>query len=156
MKKQIVLTIALAVALIFTSGCGKEEEKLMTCTLKSNDVTQDLSVTSTYKVYYQGDVVNKVESKEEVASSNEETLKTIADTTENTYETLNKAYGGYTFEVKRDSGKITSEATIDYGKMDLKQLLKDQPTMKNYMNSDSKLTKKGAQSMYEELGATCE
>ena len=45
--------------------------------------------------------------------------------------------------------------TIDYSKLDLDALAKDEPTMKNIMNDNNEITVTGLQAQYEAMGATC-
>jgi len=141
--------------MVMTFGCSNEKKskQVMICNLNSNN--KNASITSVYKVFYKNNIVESVELTEEMLSEDEEILNTMLETTKNTYYSLNEAYGGYTYEVNLEDGKIVSYAIIDYSNMNLEKLLKDKQDMSDYVNSDNKLTKEGIQSMYESIGAIC-
>ncbi len=156
MKKILGMGIAAVCVLGLVTGCGaSEEQKTMTCTLERKDVTNGYELSSTYKVYYTGKAVDKVETVEKVTSEDDEILESFKQTLDTTYDTMNKAYGGYTFNVTKTDKEVKSETTIDYSKLDLEQLIKDEPTMKNYVDSKNRITLTGITSMYESQGATC-
>ncbi len=156
MKKILGIGLAAVCVLGLATGCGaSEEQKTMTCTLERKDVTNGYELASTYKVYYTGKAVDKVETVETVTSDDDEILETFKTTLNTTYDSMNKAYGGYTFNVTKKDKEVKSETTIDYSKLDVEQLIKDEPTMKNYVDSKNKITLSGITSMYEAQGATC-
>ena len=68
---------------------------------------------------------------------------------------INSAYGGYTYEVTREDGKVVSNVTIDYDKMNLEQYATDQPSLAQYIE-DGKFLVDGIIEIYETAGATCE
>lgn len=152
MKK--VLSGVVAITLIaLLSGCGGTKE--MQCTLESNDVVNGYQLKSTYNITYNGNIVEKVNTIEEVTSDDETTLDTLEEYFDSTYSTMNDTYGGYTFDITRSDNTITSNVTIDYSKVDLEQLVNDQPSMKSIINSKNQMTLEGIQSLYEDMGATC-
>ena len=71
-----------------------------------------------------------------------------------TYQTFDDTYGGYTYKVTKEDGKVTSDVTIDYNEMDIEQYVEDQPSLKTYVE-DNKILKDGLISIYEDMGATC-
>ena len=68
---------------------------------------------------------------------------------------INSAYGGYTYEVTREDGKVVSNVTIDYDKMNLEQYATDQPSLAQYIE-DGKFLVDGIIEIYKTAGATCE
>lgn len=154
--KKIVSSIVLlgGVALLF-SGCGKEEEKLMTCTLTQKDVVNNYELNSTYEVNYQGDVVKNVTSKEEITSSDTTVLSNFETQLKEIYQTMDDNYGGYDINVTNDGAKVTSIVKINYQKLDLKKLIEDNSAMKNYVNKNNQLTVNGIKTMYQAQGISC-
>ena len=71
-----------------------------------------------------------------------------------TYLNQNAKYGGYTNKVSIDGNKLTSVTDIDYSKVDLNQMSKDNSIINNYVKN-GKLELEGIKKIYEALGATC-
>lgn len=151
MKKFILLIPAMLICL---SGCGAEEGTTK-CTLSSKDVVNNYSLESEYIINYKGDLVENVETTETVISDDDEILDTFKTTLNDTYSKMNETYGGYTYDVTKEDGKVISKVTIDYNKMNVEQFVKDQPTLKSYIE-DNKLKAEGLKELYETMGATCE
>jgi len=107
MKKILGIGLAAVCVLGLATGCGaSEEQKTMTCTLERKDVTNGYELASTYKVYYTGKAVDKVETVETVTSDDDEILETFKTTLNTTYDSMNKAYGGYTFNVTKKDKEV--------------------------------------------------
>ena len=88
-------------------------------------------------------------------SNDESILSYFDETVNNTYKTMNDTYGGYTYKTTKEDNKLISNATIDYSKMDLNKLMKDQPTYKSMIKNDKMLVE-GLISVYKSAGATCD
>ena len=58
-------------------------------------------------------------------------------------------------QVTREEKKVTSDVTIDYSEMDIKEFVEDQPTLNSYVE-DGKFLVEGIKALYESMGATCE
>ncbi len=149
MKK--VLVFLFVVTLVLT-GCGKKSGTIK-CTLTNDLSTYKLE--STYTVNYTGKTVDSVDTVEKITSDNSAVLDTFEKTLKTTYETANKTYGGYNIDIKRTDSEVISTVKIDYNKMNISQYVKDQPTLKAYVDGD-KLTVDGIKSIYVAMGATCE
>lgn len=162
MKKKFILAVLLCSTLLLISGCGKQEElvekeqKTMTCTLSRNDVVNGYKLDSTYKVFYTDKVVDKVETEEVISSDSSEILSQFETQLNSLYQTMDETYGGYDINISNDGAQVVSLVKIDYSKLDLSQLAKDEPTMKNYLDSNNKLTLDGIKTMYTSQGITCE
>ena len=151
MKKLILL----APVLLFTlTGCGTQTGTI-NCTLSSKDVVNGYELNSVYKINYTGDYVDTVETIEIVTSDSDIILNTFETTLNDSYGATSEAYGGYTYEVTKQDGKITSDVKIDYSKMDVEQFIEDQPTLKSYVKN-GKFLIEGIKGLYESMGATCE
>ena len=156
--KNILKSCLVIVMVIMLAGCGsvKDEEKTITCTLHKNDVINNYELNSTYEVKAKGEVVTNVTSTEVVSSNSADILSYFEETLNSTYKTMNDTYGGYDVNITNADGKVTSVAKIDYSKLNIEQLVKDDPSMKNAVNDKNELTVTGIKSMYSAMGITCE
>ena len=161
MKKGLFL-----LSLLFLlTGCGEEtkedviqevpKQATVHCELSSRDVINGYETTAEYTIYYTGDYVDKVDTVETIISDSTEILGTMEAYIDPTYDSMNNAYGGDTYEVKKEDGKVISNAEIDYTEMDLDRYVTDQPLMTNYVK-DGKFLLDGIVEIYEATGATCE
>lgn len=155
MKKVISLMVVLLGVLVVTSGCTKEEQKTMVCTLTKKDVVNKYDLKSTYKVNYTGEVVDNVETEEIITSDEAVVLETFETQLNDIYNAMKDNYGGYDINITNDGTKVTSLVKIDYSKLDFKKLIEDNSTMKNYVNKDNRLTLDGIKTMYKAQGITC-
>lgn len=155
MKKVLYAGLCSALILL-VSGCGNDKEVMKTCTLTSNNVAQNYKMENEYKIYGKGKVVTKVVTTETITSSNQEILDYLEETVKETYDVNNATYGGYTNKMTNENGKLVSETTVDYSKMDVEKFVKDNSVMKNYVNSKNELLMDGIVAVYEAMGATCE
>mgnify|MGYP004629330705 FL=1 len=153
MKKGVKILSVLLISFLLM-GC-EEKEVVKKCTLSVNNTDNGYSLKSTYEIHAKNNVVNSVKTKEVVTSEKDSILSYFEKTLNNTYKKANDTYGGYTYNVKNDNNKVTSDVKIDYNKMNLKKYVSDNSVMKSYVNSNNKLTLKGAIKIYENLGATC-
>lgn len=151
MKKLILLVPALLLSL---TGCATQTGTI-NCTLSSKDVVNGYELDSVYKINYTGDYVDSVETVEVVTSDSDSILDTFETTLNDSYSATSEAYGGYTYEVTREEKKVTSDVTIDYSEMDIKEFVEDQPTLNSYVE-DGKFLVEGIKALYESMGATCE
>ena len=156
MKKYIKI-FALILVLTLITACGNDtaKESIKTCTLTSNDITNGYKLESKYMIYSTGKTVDKVVTVETVTSEDESVIDYFDEYLSTTYATYNETYGGYTNNITKETGKITSETTVDYSKMDLKKYVEDNSAMKDYVDSNNKLLTTGTVAIYEAMGATC-
>ncbi len=138
---------------MFLTGC-QEKEGTISCDLSSNDVISGYKLESNYKLNYKGDYVTSVETVESVTSDNKDIIDVFNSTFEETYKTMQANYGGYTYNISNENGKVTAKVTIDYEKMNLSKFIEDQPTMKDY-SKNGKLLVDEIKAIYESTGATC-
>ena len=155
MKKSVKI-LSLLVAIILISGCsGKDKEFVKNCSLTASDVTSGYKLETKYKIYGKGKVVDKVNILETVITDDESTIDYFEEYLKESYKKLNDTYSGYTNKITKEDGKIISDTTVDYNKMDIEQYVKDNSAMKNFVNSDNKISVDGIINIYEALGATC-
>ncbi len=152
--KRLAKIIFISISILLLSGCGSK--KLTTkCTLDSDQSASGYKLESVYNIYSTNGIVDSVKTKEVVTSKNNTILSYFENILKSQYTKAGKAYGGYTFNVKKEDDKVTSEVTIDYNKMDLSKFVRDNASMKSYVNKSNKITLDGAKKIYESLGATC-
>lgn len=152
--RKISYLIAGGIVLVCLSGCDSTAQEL-SCTLSRNDKVNGYTLESTYNVTAKDNVVEKVVTKEAVTTDDAELLSTFENQFDTTYSAMNEAYGGYTFKVTKKDNTVTSDVTIDYTKVDLDTLAKDEPTVKNLMNNNNQITLDKLKQSYESMGATC-
>lgn len=154
--KKFVAIFFITVVVFGLTGCGSKSEKVLTCKLKQTVTGSDYTLDSTYKAYYVGKVVNRVESTEVVNTDNQEVLDYMDEYLDSYYKELNSSYGGYETNITKNSDSLVANTVIDYNKMDLKKYADDNTAISVYLNSDNKLTIDGVKSIYEAMGASCE
>lgn len=152
--KKVLKVIVISILMMFLVGCDSKKEVVKTCTLEKS--VSGYSLNSTYKIYATGNEVKKVETEEVVTSDNESVRSYFETQLNNSYSAASKTYGGYTYDVTNKDNKVTSKVTIDYEKMDLDKFIKDNASIKQFLNKKNKVTLDGVKSIYSTLGATCE
>ena len=153
MKK--ILTLFVCVFML-TACASKGEKVVKTCKLTSTDVVSGYEIQSEYIIYGTDNIANKVSTTETISSSNEEILNHFENTLTDTYNRMKESYGGYKHELIKEDGKIISKTTIDYEKMDLKKYLKDNENMNKNVDSKGRILVDKLESIYKDLGATCD
>lgn len=152
MKKLIFIV---PLMLLFLVGCSDNSKSgVITCTLSSNNVVNGYQLQSTYKINYTGKHIESVDTEEIIITDSDDILNYFETTLNDTYKKTNDAYGGYTYTVTKEAGRVTSKVTIDYNEMNLNQFVNDQPTLKTYVE-DGKMLVDGIKNLYTSMGATC-
>ena len=133
MKKISIIFITLAFILLIT-GCDDENEVVSngktvnTANMEHKHCTRSASGTDgvttelSYELYYTGDKLNILESTEKVIATKDSDL----DTYQQAYEKIDRYYEGLEYndtEVIRGDTSVTRKATINYDKINIKQLL---------------------------------
>ena len=154
MKKVIYATLLIAISVILFTGCEKKE-KVLTCKLVSDQEASGYVLNTTYDIYYKGNVVSKIELKEDIKSDSETILSYFEKSLKEQYDANNKKYGGYENTVTNKDGKVNTDVIIDFTKMDLKKYVEDNPAMENFLDKDN-MTLDGIKTLYESMGATCD
>lgn len=157
--KNALKMLSLVLVVLLLTGCGgdkKKEDTTVVCKLTSTDPSASYKLEATYTINKDGKVAKSVESKEVMTSDNEEILAYLKTTLEQTYDTYNEIYGGYTSQITNENGTVTSVTKIDYTAMDLDKYVEDNTVMKSYVNDDNKLLVEGVVNIYEQMGAVCE
>ena len=170
--KRVLLCGLLTTIILFTGGCGDEDvtnnkkaddnkkenvvkeesSKNIHCTLSTEN--NGVSLNSEYTIHVNGKYADKVETLETVNVSSDELANVYKSYFENTYNAMNDSYGGYDINVSIDGTKVTSDTTIDYTKMNIEQLAKDDSSI-NSIVENGKIKADGLRSVYETMGANC-
>lgn len=154
MKKFLMGCVLILQVVLFT-GCGKEEVKTMTCDLTKNDKITGYNLTSKYEVHYVKDEVVDVKTVEKIETDKEEMITYFKNYLEETYQKMNNEYGGYTYDIKSTDKDVTATVMIDYSKVNMEQLGKDDSSIKKMLTENNKLPVDGLKAMYESTGAIC-
>jgi len=152
--KKIIKIVFVLVLVILLAGC-KGKESVLKCSFKTDQSASGYKIKYNYDIYYSDDVVNKTITTETVTSKNNTILAYFEKQLKNQYKINNESFGGYTYEITNKNGKVVSNVTIDYSKMDIKKFVKENPAMQSYVNKSNQITLKGIKKMYESMGATC-
>lgn len=150
MKKLYLLLIP-AFLLILT-GCGSSSDKVMKCSLSTDGGSYTLK--SDYEVHHDGKYVQTIKTVETVTSSDSSIIDQMDSYMNSVYQTLSDTYGGYTFKVTKDSGKVVSNVTVDYTKINLQKLIENDSSAKQFVEDD-KVTLEGIKDTYKSLGINC-
>ena len=140
MKNKTILLILLVLSLFIVTACenqttknnkepiisngtvvktGKMKHKK--CTRQANGGT-GVDVELNYDVYYTGENINILVSKEKLITEDQDMLKQYEDA----YKQIGSYYKGlqyYDQKVTRTNNSVLNEITINYDKIDIKQLL---------------------------------
>lgn len=146
---------ALGVCVVALTGCGASKQKVTTCTLEKKDVINEYQLLSTYEITSTGSTVDKVKTTEIISSDVVELLEQFESNLNSVYKKMNEAYGGYNYSITNKDGKVTAVTNIDYSKVDIEQLAKDDSSIKGIINSDNKVLVEKIESLYTSMGATC-
>lgn len=140
MKKISSLILLIIVSLFIVTGCDSQSnnkannqvisngEKVDTKTMKhkhctrSADAGTNTDMVLEYDVYYTGEKLNLLISHEELKTEDQDMLKEYEDA----YKKIATYYEGleyYEQEVTKTSNSVTNKTTINYDKIDIKELL---------------------------------
>lgn len=148
MKKILCLMVLGALCV---TGCASDEEKTMTCTRSIDQGSIQMELN--YKVSYRNNNVTKVESIEKIVAEDSSILDTYKETVEKTYEPYSDIEY-YDYHVSIDGNTLTSEANIDYEKVDTDKMIQVDSANGQFIKN-GKIHIDDLQSIYESLGASC-
>ena len=160
-KKRIIAIAILVVVLILIIlgvwfGVNKyvNREQKMKCTLHSDQNKNGYVLDTEYNIKYSKDIVQEVHIQETIKSEKEDVLTKYEKQWKDQYAYNKKTFGGYTYKVTKEEGKVVSDVTIDYTTMNLGKFIRFNAAMNEY-TKDNKLTVEGIKKMYEKSGAFC-
>ena len=164
MKKSSLLILLLACLLVVV-GCEKEEtvesggETINVTSMQHKHCTRagnatGATVNLNYDLYYTGEILNIIQSEEQVVSDDAKTL----DTYEEAYKKIHSNYEGldyYDTEVIREDNSVTSHITINYDKVDIDKLLEIEGEEDNIIENGQAKVDKWLELM-KNFGTKCE
>lgn len=148
-KGLIVLAVML---LVLVTGCTSSKEEKMVCTRTST--MNGIKLNLNYQVYYQKDVVNKVQTTEKITSTSKETLATYKKAVEDLYSNFN-GIKHYNYDIAIEGDTLTSKTDINYSKININDLLKIDSSIEQLLNKDNKISLEKIKEVYESTGAIC-
>ena len=159
--KKILFFLLIFTLLVSISGCKKKKidnsEKLFkTCVSKSVSNESIYKVNFKYKIFGKTKLVTKIEKEEVIISDDEEMLNYFLEYLTSSYEDLNKKYGGYNNNITKENDRIVSNTVISFDELNIKEYIKDNEVIKNYLDNENSLSLDQIVSYYEEkLDADC-
>lgn len=164
MKKTLYFFSFICFLFLFV-GCNQEQVKVENQSENTNSMVHEHcsrvgsagagnSVSLEYDLYYQGDVLQLLQSHEEVFSSDQELL----DTYENAYRSIHNNYKNleyYETSLVRNDASVSSNMTIDYGKINIEQLIEIEGEEDNIFENNVPLVSKWKE-LAKRVGTKCE
>ena len=153
-KKMICFIVAgliviLAIYFIFFS------KKVTMCSKTLDQSASGYKIKNEYKIKSLRGTAKTVELTDTVTSKNNTILAYFEKQYKDTYTEQNKRYGGYTIKSEKKNDSIVVTVKIDFSKVKLSELAKDNPNIANDINNN-KLSLDGAKKIFTNLGASCE
>ena len=166
MKRKIVFII---IGILILTGCETTSNKKLTKNISETiNINEDGSklicstdydyedlgyvIGSKYVVWADDEnKVTKVVSREIIESNDSSKLDEFEEYLNENHSTA-QSYGGYTYNLKRENNRVTSEVTIDYAEFDMKKFAEEN---KDAGKEDETLTIDSIEAKYVSLGAEC-
>lgn len=150
-KKVFILISILLWTVVFLFFYFRYQKGILLCSYTTeNDLYK---IHTIYKVHYQKDIVNYLETKEVMESKEADMLNQYRDSLEEMYEKY-RSLDYYDNVITMNKEKLTSVTKINYQKVDIKQWVQldesNQDLMKNSHVSFQKIKK-----IYRDNGARC-
>lgn len=133
--KKMSMIMSLLIVCILLCGCETKKkenviinnEPISTATMEHKHCSREATATGAevkleYDIYYTGDILNLLISKEKIISSSEDVLNTY----EEAYKSIHKNYEGldyYDASVDRGDTTVLSTISINYDKVDIDSLI---------------------------------
>lgn len=164
--KKISVILIITISILFITGCNENNKvisngtNVSTANMEHKHCTRsgtgDAGITTelSYELYYTGDKLNILSSTEKVIANKETDL----DKYQQAYETINSYYKGlkyYDTEVIRGDTSVTRKTTINYDKINIKDLLDIEGEEDNIIENGEAKVEKWI-SLAKKFGTKCE
>ena len=164
--KKISVILIITISIFFITGCNENNKVISngtnvnTANMEHKHCTRagtgDAGITTelSYELYYTGDKLNILSSTEKVIANKETDL----DKYQQAYETINSYYKGlkyYDTEVIRGDTSVTRKTTINYDKINIKDLLDIEGEEDNIIENGEAKVEKWI-SLAKKFGTKCE
>lgn len=154
--KRVIKICFITIICLNICGCGcNKKEKVVTCTNKNEQSVSEYTLESSYKIHSEKENVTEVESEIVITSEKNEILEQFENDLKRQYESNDKNYGGYKYDISIKDEKLTAKVTIDYNKFDMDKFVSDNNAMKDYI-TDGRYTLDNAIKYYETTGNKCD
>ncbi len=173
MKKFNKLILCI-LAIVLLSGCNEEKEEKLEANLSKDiileegnasaicTVDKDYSDSNGYVIgakfiIYadENDIVTRVVGQQIAASNNKGKLSTLQNKMTEDYKRASE-YGGYTYDIKLSGKKLIINTDIDYTKLNLEEMAKNNENLSAYLTEDYKYKLSDIQAVYMTTGAECQ
>lgn len=165
--KRIFIIISLLLIVILLCGCEEKEKKeviingktINTSKMEHKHCTREATATGAevkleYDIYYTGDILNALKSKEEIISADDEILNTY----EEAYKKIHINYEGldnYDTSVVRGDTTVISTININYDEIDIDRLIEIEGEEDNIFNNKVPSVSKWL-TLAKKFGTKCE
>lgn len=146
--------IFILIFVLLLTGCFNKNE-LMVCTSNISNAKQNYKSNITYNVYHKNNIVTKVTIDEVYTSDSLDMITYFNESRSAIYDNYNKLYDGYSYKIQKSNNRLEINTTIDYSKVNVKKMVRKKIIDKDYVDNYYNLTRLGAKTMYENMGATC-
>ena len=148
-----IIKLLPAIAIFALVGCGNKN--YITCDVNINNEVENYNVTGTYKIYYDGNYVSKIEKQENYSIKDENTKDYLYEFKSLEYFDLSDKYGGLEYKITKTNDGIKIKSSTNLNEVDLINMSKDNKIDKDYVVG-GKLTLNGLKRIYKSKGAICE
>lgn len=144
--------LSIFILFLMLTGCGGASK--IVCDANINNDSENYQSKVHYVINAKNNYVDKVSIEESYISNDKEKLNYFENYLKVNYNNLNENYGGYNFYSKDIENGIAYVIDIDYTKVDIEKMVKDNKIDKSYVKN-SKVLVSGLQKEYEAKGAVC-
>lgn len=172
MKKGYRVLICLLCSFLLV-GCNEKKEEKMEANLSNSIVIDETGAKAVCKIDYdysdsegyvigakfvifadENDIVTRVVGEQIAATNNKAKLANIQSKMETTHQDASK-YGGYQYDIKISGKQLIIDTDIDYTKLNLEEMAKNNEELKVYLTEDYKYKLSDIQAVYMMTGAEC-
>ncbi len=154
--KKIISLLIISFLIIFITGCGEDKELITICKIKEDHSSIGYTKEDEYEIHSTKGIVSRAILVETIESEDWDLLVSFKEELTEKYEELNENYGGVKNNVGILYETLTSKTNINYDKLDIVKLIKDNPENKDLVNNDNKITLEKLKKHYISQGAKCE
>lgn len=151
-KRYILITSLILIVFIIGLYLYKTNTGTLICTSKS--ISNDTMITTEYKATYKNRKVLKVKAVEKITLDDASQLDTYKTSLANMYEIYNQLEY-YENNISIKDNTLNSVTTINYDKIDMKELIKIESSIKKLLDKNNKVDVTKLRKQYVDTGAIC-
>ena len=130
-------------------------KKVTICSRTLDQSASGYKINNEYKIKSLLGTAKTVQITDTITSKNNTILAYFEKQYKDVYTEQNKKYGGYTITSERKGDTVVVKAKIDFSKVKLSELAKDNTNISNDIKNN-KLSLDGAKKLFTNMGAACE